>query len=649
MLSAETERLIKTRRAERLRSATDHVITVDITDDGDRFVVTAFWRGSQSDKGYPSGAVREFLSEMTGSKKCESGHKGHSVYLPLGFFTVLQLQYVFGDRIEFEQLEAQVAWQTTLANFAVGEKRALINAEWAANQTVPEHNLKIADGVELLPYQIVAAQLAYMSNAFAFFMEQGTGKTPTAITTLGTWIHESDSFQRIIVVCPRNVVYNWVSEIHAFSPVKVKTAVIRGGEIKRLRKLASVMKPEEGFDAGIAVINYEGVLSMGEVFAHFDWDAVVLDESHYIKSSTSKRTKYFLNRLRDKARKRLELTGTPIANRPPDLWAQLEFLGTATSGFATFKGFKDFYARVRTDQETGFTQIVGMQNVPVLKEVLARNAFIIRKDEAMPWLPEKQYSVESIEMSKAQTEMYKQLATALAIEIESDLDDDMAGNKQLLVNNILTKLLRLGQITSGFVAWDPVLGPDGEVLRPRTIEDLPENPKIDWCVDAIKAIPHNEKYLFWSWMTHDIEALAARLDAAGIDYVKFTGSTSDEDRKEAERRFNCDPNCRVFIGNPAAGGTGLNLLGHDPKNPDDYDTDATMSVYIAQNWNAVHRSQSEDRNHRRGTRKPVRVVTLCCPGTIDEDIHDRVSSKRQVALEIGDVKALLAKLLGDLE
>jgi SNF2 family DNA or RNA helicase len=193
-----------------------------------------------------------------------------------------------------------------------------------------------------------------------------------------------------------------------------------------------------------------------------------------------------------------------------------------------------------------------------------------------------------------------------------------------------------------------VIGPNGEVIRPRIIEDLAVNPKLDWCVEQIKKHPLNEKILFWSWMTHDIDGLSARLTADGIKHVVFKGTTSDEARIEAERQFNKDPECRVFIGNAGAGGSGLNLLGHDPKAPELYDTDATMSVYIAQNWNAVHRSQSEDRNHRRGTRKPVMVVTLACESTIDEDIHERVTSKRQSALEISDIRSLLSKIMGDL-
>ena len=643
MLAKETQDLVVA-GAQHV-SSYDH-LTIDLNDDGTEFVVTvqSMHRGNP---GYSTRQVREWADDTPGAKACEiPGTIGNSYYMPVGFITVLRLMHGCKDRITFVNDDSKVMWDAVLAQFAAGVNRAKINAAWSANQTVPEHSLSIDDGIELLPFQEVAAQLAVQGTSFAFFMEQGTGKTPTAIATMCTWLQQATKFQRIVIVCPRNVIYNWAAELKAFASVPIKVETIRGSEIKRIGKLARVLKPEEGYKAGIAIVNYDTVMTMQQIFMAIPWDIAVLDECHFIKGPQSQRTKFFVGALRDKATRRLELTGTPIANTPMDLWSQLEFLGPATSGFATYKGYRDFYARIRKNQATGFDQIVGMQHVPVLQEVLARNAFIITKKAAMPWLPEKQYRVEEVEMSPAQVDLYRRVATELAVEIEHDIAGET--NKSLLINNVLTKLLRLSQVTSAFIKWDAIIDNDGNVIRPPIIEDLPTNPKVDWCVQAIKDHPPDEKILFWSWMTHDIDALSARLDEEGIDHVTFTGSTTDEQRREAERLFNCDPRMRVFIGNPAAGGTGLNLLGHDPKNPDDYATDATMSVYIAQNWNAVHRSQSEDRNHRRGTRKPIQVVTLVCPETIDEDIHERVTNKRKVALEISDIRALLTKILGDL-
>lgn len=644
MISDETQKLIVL-HGDRV-SIHDH-LQVDVDDDAQRFVVTltAHYDGRV---GYAQSGARYWAYSIPGAKACEvPGLIGNSYFVPAGFLTVLRCIHACPGRITFLSDEAQALWTLVLAQFRSGIQRAVINAQWQTGRVVPPHVLPIADGVELAPYQLVAAHLATLGNSFGLFMEQGTGKTAVAIAAMSKWIEDSDGFQRIVVVCPRNVVPNWVAELKAFSPFPLKIEMIRGGEIKRIGKLAEVMRADPAYRAGIAIINYDGVMSMAEIFAAVRWDQVILDEAHAIKSPAAKRTRFFLTRLRDQARYRLELTGTPIANTFMDLWSLLEFLGPAISGFGTMKSFKEFYARLMKNQSTGFEQIVGMQHVPVLQDVLARNTFIIRKAEAMPWLPAKTYAIESIEMLPTQKEMYKQIATQLAVEIGATLDNP-GGNRQLLVNNVLTKLLKLAQVTSGFVMWDAIIDPLGNVLRPRMMERFAENPKIDWCIEQIKKHPLNEKILFWSWMIPDAQALAARCVEEGISHVTYTGATTDEARIAAELAFNTDPTMRVFIGNPAAGGSGLNLLGHDPRNPDEHGTDATLSVYIAQNWNAVHRAQSEDRNSRRGTRKPTHVVTLICEETIDEDIHERVSSKRQAALELSDIRSLLTKLLGDI-
>lgn len=645
MLAEETRQLVENKAA--LVSRRDQLL-IDIDDDATRFVVTLQQQTAHG-LGYSASGARSWAIETPGAAMCEvPGVVGNSYFMPAGFLTVLRCLAAFKpEQIAFANESAELTWKVVLQQFVAGQARAAINADWQANQTVPAHQLSIAPGTELAPYQEVAAHLGTLGDSFGLFMEQGTGKTPTAIATMCTWLEKATTFQRIVVVCPRNVVPNWIAELKAFSSVPIKIEAIRGNEIARIGKLAAVMKADPEFKAGIAVINYDGVMTMAEIFAAVRWDQVILDEAHNIKSPQSQRTRYFLSRLRDRAKHRLILTGTPIANTAMDLWSQLEFLNPAASGFPTFKAYKTFYARIQKNMETGFDQIVGMQHIPVLQEVLARNSFIIRKSEAMPWLPEKTYSIESVDMTPVQAEMYKQVATQLAVEIAATLDNP-GDNRQLLVNNVLTKLLRLAQVTSGFIIWDAVISPTGDILRPRLTERFPVNPKIEWCVDRIKNHPPDEKILLWSWMTNDIKALSERLVEEGINHVTFTGTTSDENRVLAEKEFNTNPECRVFIGNPAAGGSGLNLLGHDPKNPDDHVTDATLSVYIAQNWNAVHRAQSEDRNHRRGTRKATHIVTLVCDNTIDEEIHERVSSKRQAALEISDIRQILSNLLGSL-
>jgi len=267
----------------------------------------------------------------------------------------------------------------------------------------------------------------------------------------------------------------------------------------------------------------------------------------------------------------------------------------------------------------------------------------------MPDLPEKVYDVREVEMTPRQAEIYSEVQKSLILEIEATMNSDRP--KAMVIQNVLTMLLRLAQITSGFVVWDPVFDDDGNVVVPKATEDIEGvNPKLESLVELAAEKDHTEKTLIWATFTHDIKNIAAALRAEGHDVVEFYGQTKEAARLEAEWKYNCDPDCRFFVGNPAAGGTGLNLLGYDHRDETDdpraKETDTTQIVYYSQNWSPVQRDQSEARGHRRKTRRYVRVTDLCIPGTIDEEIRTRVLAKIMNAMEVSDVTSILQSVLG---
>jgi len=447
---------------------------------------------------------------------------------------------------------------------------------------------------------------------------------------------------RAIVVCPKNVRANWKNEFEAFGTRPGVVTVLRGGDMERTKLLIDTFAAKD-CDYAVVVCSYETMVRSWKVLKHINWDLAVLDEGHYIKSPYTQRTKQAWQ-LRDNSSARMVLTGTPIANTPLDLFAQFEFLGKGWSGFSSWDNFRKFYGVYEANGQTGREMLVGMQNLPFMQERLARMSYIIRKEEALPNLPDKVYDVYEVDMTSEQREIYEQVRDQLAVEIENELD--ASDNKQLTINNVLTKLLRLAQITAGFVKWDAIADPDtGDVLRPSMIDRFDPSPKIEACLELIKEKGPLEKTMIWTCWVQNIKSLSAALTLAGIKHVTFYGGTSDAEREEAERLFNEDPECKVFIGNPAAGGTGLNLLGYPPKRPDDAQTNCTHIIYFSQGWSSIHRSQSEDRAHRRGTRVPVRITDLCVPGTIDEEIRTRVLKKRMIAYAVSDVKEILRNVL----
>jgi hypothetical protein len=451
---------------------------------------------------------------------------------------------------------------------------------------------------------------------------------------------------RALIIAPKNVRVNWRNEIMRFAVTPGRVTVVRGGAIERTKLLIEAFAGDDPeCEWTIVIASYESVMRSWEAFQMIKWDLCVLDESHYIKATTSKRTKRMLE-LRNLCEQRMCLTGTPITNSLFDLWSQFEFLGEGWSGFQSYSAFRSYYGKYVKHAGRGGNKLTGYKNVPLIRERLARMAFMITKAEAMPDLPQKTYDIVEVEMTAEQMELYEKVQTQLAIEAA----DEMASDKprQLVVTNILTKLLRLAQITSGFISWDPVHGDDGEVLQPRTVDRIDPNPKLEALVELLKDKDENSKTLIWACWVQDIKSIVARLQLEGIDAVAYYGGTSDDERDSAVRRFNEDPNCKVFIGNAAAGGVGLNLLGYDYWNGANakLSTNADHVVYYSQNWSMVHRSQSEDRNHRMGVRVSVRYTDLCVPETIDEEIRARVLDKKISAATIQDVRTIMDRVLG---
>jgi SNF2 family DNA or RNA helicase len=325
----------------------------------------------------------------------------------------------------------------------------------------------------------------------------------------------------------------------------------------------------------------------------------------------------------------MALTGTPITNVLFDLYTQLEWLGEGFSGFSSFEAFKKYYGKFT--KRGRFNVLTEYKNVPLIQERLARLAFQIRKDEALPNLPEKLLDIVEVEMTSEQMKIYCEVRDNLMAEAKAAMDAAEAEGKprQLIINNILTKF--------------PVFDNEGNEIEPKTCDRLDPNPKIEALVELFQDKKPEQKTIIWACWKQDIRSITARLKLEGIDVVTYFGETSDEDRDEAVRRFNTDPKCTVFVGNPQAGGTGLNLLGYSPDDPS-CTSNCDHVIYYSQTWSPTTRSQSEDRAHRRGTRVNVRYTDLCIPNTIDEEIRTRVCAKRVAAMSLQDVRVIMQRL-----
>lgn len=556
------------------------------------------------------------------------------------------------EKIIWKDEKALTLFNYLLVSTTQQDSNAEDYARWKADGSLPDLNgMELHREYPLAKYQQAATAISGNSRGYGLFMEQGTGKTPVVIARICSEAAKRDPSNpyRALVVCPKNVRLNWVREFERFATQPGKVEIIKGGEIKRITAFIRALVAEPDCKFCVAVISYESLVKSFDSMTHIldeicdgMFDLGVLDEGHYIKAPETARAKTAM-RLRELCKKRLVLTGTPIGNSPLDLYSLFEFMGEGWSGFRSWQNFKSFYGVYKDGGEDSYKKLVGIQNLPFMKERLARLSFIIRKEEALPDLPDKVYDTDDVEMTERQQEVYDKIAADLLVEIESELDK--SDNKAITINNILTKLLRLAQITCGYVTWDAVHDPVTlEELRPKSIEWFDDDPKLDRLVEILKEKGPNEKTIIWSCFVPCIERIHERLTKEGIDHVQFYGSTGDEARAEAERRFNYEPSCKVFLGNPKAGGTGLNLLGYPPHGGDDVTTNCNHVIYYAQDWSYITRQQSEDRAHRRGTRTNVRVTDLVVCESMDEEIRIRVLKKKMQAFEVTELREMLTGL-----
>lgn len=554
------------------------------------------------------------------------------------------------DRLIFVDELTRTLFFMSVMRFSRMQQMVKVQAEYKLNKVVPE-DAPVGGSVHPpMPHQRVAAYCASKLTSYGLLMEQSTGKTYTTIMAIEATKTEGCGLH--LVVAPKNVSLNWKNELQAFSTKRTIALQFKGLQLDRTRILLEALRLRKSgdFDNVYVIVSYQLALNCIKQLEAVRWDSCNLDESHNAKSPTAKR-KAAMWRLRDASDRRRILTGTPIGNSFLDLFTQLEFLGEGLSGFTSFGAFKNFYGQWAPRGE-GLSVLVGMQNVPLLQERIAMCAFLITKSQAMPDLPAKTCSIIGIEMTDQQRLVYDRVADEIMVEIEADINSGK--NANITANNALVRLLRLAQITSGFAVYDKELDMDSDELLPAQIERFDPNPKLEELVEYLKQLPKASKAIVWCCFIQDIRQIRARLALESIDCVTFYGSTKDADRNIAVERFNKDQTCRIFVGNPAAGGVGLNLQGTH-KESKSWPQKCDTVISYSQGWSAITKAQGEERPRGfltesaspTGKRETwsIHCVDFVAENSIDEVIRQRVVDKRKHALQIQDIREILSQIL----
>lgn len=410
---------------------------------------------------------------------------------------------------------------------------------------------------------------------------------------------------RILIVAPTSVVAVWPKEFQEFADFRYTCRTLLGDKAHRLRELSDLQKfPFQAMK--VAVINYESTWREGifEALQEYDADLIICDESQRIKTHDAEQSKA-LHKLGDQARYKLILSGTPVQNNAIDIYSQYRFLDSTIFGENFYK-FRNRYAVMG-----GFNrkQIVGYKDLDGLIKKEHSIAFRITKNEAID-LPEQTFETRRVHFSKKEQDLYNRIKRDSYAELDS--------GGQITATTVLTKLLRLQQLTGGFLVKDDASKPE-QVSRA----------KLDALSDIIEdyVIGSGKKLVIFARFIAEVKAiidLVTKLLPRGMKQVAIYGDIKKEDRGDIVKQFQEDPSTTVFIGQIDTAGTGITL------------TAADTCVYYSKNFNYATYSQSLSRIHRIGQRNICTYIDLEVDKTIDELISQSLAKKEDMAKTVVD-------------
>ena len=438
---------------------------------------------------------------------------------------------------------------------------------------------------------------------FAYFMEMGTGKTKVAIDN-AAYLYQAQKIDYVFVIAPNSVYQNWKKEIDIHCPEETNIYVWKVSKDKTFKmdpnKLTFVLMNVEALSHASGKKWLESKLQK-----HGMRSMIILDESTSIKNLKASRTKAII-KIGQLARFKRILTGSPITKSPLDLFSQCAFLDKKLLGYENFTVFKSKYAVMYSIERGGYSIQIPKYyvNLEELEFKLKNFSYRVRKKDCLD-LPEKMYVQRYVDMPEEQRQAYDRLKiTAMTIMQDEEVS----------YNNKLTELLKLQQVTNGFVKTD-----EGNIV------DFKTNAKLKELMSIIEET--EDKCIIWANYVHNIESIKSKLaETYGTDsVVSIYGKDSVEDRNQAVENFQNKDEYRFLVGNPTVGGYGLTL------------TAAKYVIYFSNSYNLEVRQQSEDRAHRIGQKSQVTYIDIICRDTIDQMVLHNLENKIE----------LCAKTLGE--
>ncbi|GHU82208.1 hypothetical protein FACS1894196_0150 [Clostridia bacterium] len=387
----------------------------------------------------------------------------------------------------------------------------------------------------------------------------------------------------------------WEEEFTKFADFDYALTVLTGTGAKK----ADTLRRMHGDALQIVVVNYESAWRLEKEIAAWKPDLIICDEGHKLKTHNISASKA-LHRLGAQAKYRLLLTGTVITNKAIDVFSQYKFLNPQVFG-TSFYSFRNRYFDM-----VGYgnhTPVLKKSMEPELIQRLHSIAFRATKAECLD-LPAITDIIRTVELEPQAMKVYKDLVKDSFAELGND--------RGVSATNILTRLLRLSQLTGGFIG-------DDEGHAPQSISKAKLNALADILEEAQQ---EGKKLVVIARFVAELNAIRALLEKEKIGHSLIMGGVKD--REEQVRRFQQDPDCAVFVGQIATAGLGITL------------TAASTMVFYSLDYSMSNFEQAKARIHRVGQARPCTYLYLTAKGTVDEKVLEALQSKADLARTLVD-------------
>jgi SNF2 family DNA or RNA helicase len=486
----------------------------------------------------------------------------------------------------------------------------------------------LSERARLLGFDYYGYQRAGIEYAFSHLNcligdEMGLGKTQQLIGLVNL---PDANISNALVIAKASLKFNWAKEAWVWLAKEMPILIVNGGvhQVVGVSRGVVMLKPWRFKLGGFVIINFEQVKKNRPLIDETEWDLLGVDETHYLKNPKAQRTTAIVgkyDRMFEKriepiaARRKVFLSGTPIVNRPAELWTTVRVLDPYGLG-RNWQAFMIRYCRA-VKNPRGYWDVTGASNLEELSNRLRSSIMIRRlKVDVLPDLPALRRQIitmepeseEAIAAIRAEGEEVGAIEESLE-ELRKQVEELSVDEASEAYKEAAAELTRARK-----VAFERT-----SLVRKRVaMAKVPQ--VIEYVRDALEE--SDQKFILFCHHHDVVDAMVEGLSEFGV--VKLDGRDTLRQQDAAKERFQTDNNIRVFVGSIGAAKEGLTL------------TAASTVIFAELDWVPGNLAQAEARAHRISQNNPVLAQHLVLDGSMDARMTELIVSKMGVIQKVLD-------------